>query len=147
MMVATVPMPPYGSVKSSREVALKEIQPRFADTLREEPCRLLSDAEFALVKPTSVIINTARGPLIDELALIRALQEKRIAGAALDVFEQEPLPADAPHWELPNLTITSHYSGSSPHYHQRALAILLDNLERYKNGEPLRNVVDKKAGY
>ncbi len=99
------------------------------------------------MKSTAFVVNIGRGDNIEETALLDALKSNAIAGAALDVFEQEPLPTEAPHWDLPNLTITSHYSGSSPHYHQRALAILLDNLERYKNGEQLRNIVDKQAGY
>lgn len=107
---------------------------------------LTADA-IAAMKPSAYFVNVGRGETVDEAVLLDALVNGRIAGAALDVFETEPLPPDAPHWEIPNLTITAHYSGGSPHYHERALKILLDNIERYKSGEPLRNVVDKDVGY
>ncbi|MEM7332987.1 MAG: D-2-hydroxyacid dehydrogenase [Chloroflexota bacterium] len=112
-----------------------------------ETHHFLNKEAIDLMKTTAFVVNVGRGDNIEEEALLDALRRNAIAGAALDVVEQEPLPGDAPHWDMPNLTITSHYSGSSPHYHQRALVILLDNLERYKNNEPLRNVVDKQAGY
>ena len=70
-----------------------------------------------------------------------------IAGAGLDVVDPEPLPADSPLWDMPNVILTSHYSGLTPHYDDRALAIFLDNLRRYQAGEAMRNVVDKKIGY
>ena len=108
---------------------------------------LLNKAAIDLMKPTAYVVNVGRGDNIEEEALLDALQRNAIAGAALDVVEQEPLPADAPHWGMPNLTLTPHFSGSSPHYHQRALPLLLDNLKRYTIGKPLRNVVDKIAGY
>ena len=75
------------------------------------------------------------------------MQEGWIAGAALDVFAQEPLPPGSPLWSMGNVIITAHYAGSTPRYHERAMAIFLDNLRRYRAGEPLRNVVDKHAGY
>ncbi len=79
--------------------------------------------------------------------MIAALQAGTIAGAGLDVFAEEPLPASSPLWDMPNVVITGHYSGGSPEYNERALAIFLDNLERYRDGKPLRNIVDKQAGY
>jgi phosphoglycerate dehydrogenase-like enzyme len=78
---------------------------------------------------------------------VRALSNGWIAGAGLDVFEEEPLPKSSPLWGMDNVIITSHYSGLTPHYNQRALAIFLDNLARYRAGRPLRNVVDKSLGY
>ena len=108
---------------------------------------LIGEAGLAVMKPTAYIVNIGRGPIIDETALLPALQNKSIAGAALDVFEQEPLPEDSPLWALDNLLITSHYAGSTPRYHERAFAVFLDNLGRYEHGEPLRNVVDKEMGY
>jgi phosphoglycerate dehydrogenase-like enzyme len=108
---------------------------------------LIGQAEFALMKPSAILVNIGRGPIIDETALLPALQNKTIAAAALDVFEQEPLPADSPLWTLDNLLITSHYAGGTPHYHQRAFTIFLDNLGHYQRSEPLRNIVDKQLGY
>jgi phosphoglycerate dehydrogenase-like enzyme len=99
------------------------------------------------MKPTAYIVNIGRGGIIDEGALVKALQEGWIAGAGLDVFEEEPLPEDSPLWKQENVIITPHYAGATPHYDERAMAIFLDNLRRYKAGEPLRNVVDKKLGY
>jgi len=108
---------------------------------------LLGTDELAAMKPSAYIINIGRGATIDEIALINALQKDAIAGVALDVFEQEPLPNSSPLWTMPNVLITSHYAGASPRYHERAVDIFLDNLQRYQNGQPLRNVVDKQRGY
>jgi D-2-hydroxyacid dehydrogenase (NADP+) len=108
---------------------------------------IIGERELRLMKPTALIVNIGRGGTIDEAALIRALAEGWIAGAGLDVFEKEPLPPDSPLWRMENVIITAHYAGATPHYSERALAIFLDNLRRYKAGEPLRNVVDKTLGY
>ncbi|MFK7801171.1 MAG: D-2-hydroxyacid dehydrogenase [Anaerolineae bacterium] len=108
----------------------------------------LFDAEaFSAMKSSAIFINIGRGKIVDEGAMISALQNKSIRAAALDVFEEEPLPADSPLWQLDNALITSHYAGSSPRYHERALAIFLDNLDRWRDGKPLNNLVDKAAGY
>lgn len=112
-----------------------------------ETRHFINATAIANMKPTAYLINVGRGDAIEETALLTALKQKRIAGAALDVFEAEPLPPDAPHWELENLTITAHYSGGSPNYHQRALQILLENLTHYQNGTPMRSVVNKLKGY
>jgi phosphoglycerate dehydrogenase-like enzyme len=110
--------------------------------------RHMFDAQaLAAMKPSAIIINIGRGATIDEAALVRALQEGKIAGAGLDVFETEPLPDSSPLWTMENVLITAHYSGSTPHYDQRAFDIFIDNLERYSRGQPLRNVVDKHLGY
>jgi len=103
--------------------------------------------ELRAMKPTAYLVNIGRGGTVDEAALARALGEGWIAGAALDVFAEEPLPASSPLWGLDNMIITGHYAGSTPKYNQRAMAIFLDNLRRYRAGEPLRNVVDKREGY
>jgi phosphoglycerate dehydrogenase-like enzyme len=108
---------------------------------------IIGERELRAMKPTAFIINIGRGGTIQEDVLIRALQEGWIAGAGLDVFEAEPLPADSPLWAMENVIITSHYSGLTPRYHERAMNIFLDNLQRYQAGEPLRNVVDKELGY
>jgi phosphoglycerate dehydrogenase-like enzyme len=93
------------------------------------------------------VINIARGPIVDEAALVAALQAKRIGGAALDVFETEPLPAASPLWALDNVILTPHVSNSSPRVRDRSLALVVDNVRRFKSGEPLRNLVDRAAGY
>jgi phosphoglycerate dehydrogenase-like enzyme len=108
---------------------------------------MIGERELRAMKPTSYLINIGRGGTIQQPALIQALREGWIAGAGLDVFDQEPLPATSPLWELDNVIMTAHYAGLTPEYDQRALAIFLDNLKRYQAGEPLQNVVDKAAGY
>jgi phosphoglycerate dehydrogenase-like enzyme len=99
-------------------------------------------AELARLKPSAYLINVARGPIVDEAALVRALQEGRIAGAALDVFSVEPLPLEHPFWTLPNVVITPHTAPSSPLHIHRGTELFLDNLRRYVRSEPLLNVVD-----
>ncbi len=112
-----------------------------------ETHHLFDARTFAAMKPGAFLVNIGRGKVVDEKALLAALHSGRLAGAGLDVFETEPLPADSPLWEEPNVMITSHYSGDTPHYHQRAMAIFLDNLQRYVAGQPLHHVVDKRLGY
>jgi len=84
---------------------------------------------------------------VDEPALIQALQDGQLGGAALDVFAQEPLPPDSPLWDMENVILTPHNSWSTPHMEEREAALFLDNLERYMQGLPLRQVVDKTLGY
>jgi phosphoglycerate dehydrogenase-like enzyme len=108
---------------------------------------MIGEPELRAMKPSAIIVNIGRGETIEQSALIRALQEGWIGGAGLDVFEQEPLPADSPLWELPNVIVTSHYAGHTPHYDDRAFAVFTDNLRRYVAGQPLRNVIDMVAGY
>lgn len=108
---------------------------------------LISQRRLALMKNTAFIYNIARGPVIEERALVEALREKRIAGAGLDVFEIEPLPETSPLWDMDNVIITPHSAGGVPDYRQRAFAIFIDNLRRLRDGEPLVNEVDKEAGY
>ncbi|MFC1974939.1 D-2-hydroxyacid dehydrogenase [Chloroflexota bacterium] len=108
---------------------------------------MIDEAALRAMKSTAYLVNIGRGGTIQEKPLLRALKEGWIAGAGLDVFETEPLPAGSPLWNLDNLIITPHYSGGTPHYDERALDIFLDNLRRYQANEPLRNVVDKKLGY
>lgn len=115
--------------------------------LTAETYHMIGEAQLRAMKPTAILVNIGRGGLVDEAALIRALQEGWIRGAGLDVFETEPLPPDSPLWEMENVIITGHYSGKTPYYDRRAMAIFLDNLERYVQGRPLRNVVDKRRGY
>lgn len=108
---------------------------------------MIGEEELRAMKPSAYIINIGRGGTIQEASLLQALEEGWIGGAGLDVFEQEPLPEDSPFWGLENLIITSHYSGLTPHYAERGLAIFIDNLKRYQSGRPLRNVVAKDLGY
>jgi phosphoglycerate dehydrogenase-like enzyme len=115
--------------------------------LTPETRGMIGADELRLMKPDAVLINIARGGVIDEAALVEALREHRIAGAALDVFEQEPLPADSPLWDLENVILSPHISGGTEIYNQRAVDIFADNLRRYLAGEPLRNVVDPARGY
>jgi phosphoglycerate dehydrogenase-like enzyme len=108
---------------------------------------LVGAAELRAMKPAAYLVNIGRGGTVDETALCQALNEGWIAGAALDVFEKEPLPPDSPLWTMENIIITGHYAGATPKYDRRAFDIFLDNLRRYRDGTPLRNEVDKQAGY
>ncbi|HEU0080111.1 MAG TPA: NAD(P)-dependent oxidoreductase [Longimicrobiaceae bacterium] len=99
------------------------------------------------MKSTAVIVNTSRGPVIDEPALIAALREDRLRGAALDVFAREPLPPESPLWDLPNVLVTPHVSGTSHRFWRRETDLVVENVRRYLAGEPLLNTVDKHAGY
>ena len=115
--------------------------------LTPETRGLVSAAVLARLRPTAWLVNIARGPIVDEAALVAALREGRIGGAALDVFDTEPLPAESPLWSLPNVILTPHVSGSSPRVRERSLALVVENLRRFKAGEPLLNLVDRAAGY
>jgi phosphoglycerate dehydrogenase-like enzyme len=108
---------------------------------------LIGRPELALMQPSAVLINVARGSLVDEQALIETLEANRLRGAGLDVFAREPLPADSPLWRFPNVLITPHVSAVSRRFWDRQLELILDNLARYQQGTPLRNVVNKTRGY
>ena len=108
---------------------------------------MIGAEELRAMRPSAYLINIGRGGTVDEAALVEALQEERIAGAGLDVFAEEPLPRTSPLWTMQNVVITAHYAGSTPRYNERAMAIFLDNLRRYRAGTPLSNVVDKHEGY
>ena len=108
---------------------------------------LIDATVLAAMKPTAVLVNIGRGAVIDEAALIDVLREGRIAGAALDVFQQEPLPADSPLWSLPNVIVTPHVSGNSDRYDDMATDVFVENLVRYLEGRPLLNVLDRARGY
>jgi phosphoglycerate dehydrogenase-like enzyme len=110
--------------------------------------RGLMDANrLARMKPDAYLINVGRGPLIDEAALVDALRNQQIAGAALDVFDQEPLPPESPLWDLENLLITPHTAGLTEKLWERQYALLAENLKRYLNHQPLLAPVDKRRGY
>jgi phosphoglycerate dehydrogenase-like enzyme len=115
--------------------------------LTPETTGLIGKREFDLMKPSAVILNVGRGPVIVESALIEALQTKRIRGAALDVFDVEPLPADNPLWTLDNVLLTAHCADHVEGWVESAVDFFVEQFQRWREGEPLRNVVDKKAGY
>ncbi len=115
--------------------------------LTNETRGMLDATRIGRMKGGAVLVNIGRGGTLDEVALAEALRQGRLRGAALDVFEREPLPPDDPLWDAPNLLITGHYAGATPRYGERAMALALDNLRRYVAGQPLRNVVDKRRGY
>jgi phosphoglycerate dehydrogenase-like enzyme len=108
---------------------------------------LIGRAELAAMTPDAVLVNVSRGQLIDEPALVAALEAGAIAGAALDVFNDEPLPADSPFWGMENVLITPHTSGFRPDHWDAAVALFADNLRRFEAGRDLINAVDKAAGY
>ena len=108
---------------------------------------LIGERELAVMKTNAVLINIARGDLVDEDAMICALQEKRIAGAALDVFRQEPLPSDSPLWEMPNVIISPHSASTVTLENARETNLFCENLRRYLRGEPLQNVLDTQRLY
>jgi phosphoglycerate dehydrogenase-like enzyme len=115
--------------------------------LTQETKCMIRERELRAMKSTAYIVNIGRGATIDQDALIQALQEGWIAGAGLDVFTPEPLPEDSPLWEMKNVIITGHYAGMTPEYDNRVFDILLENLQRYRRGQTLINVVDKSLGY
>jgi phosphoglycerate dehydrogenase-like enzyme len=108
---------------------------------------LVSGAELEACKPSSYLIDVSRGGIVDHDALIQALRDKKIAGAALDVFPEEPLPPGSPLWKLPNVIITPHISGNTLFYDERAVLAFSANLQRYLTGQPLLNRIDLERGY
>ena len=118
-----------------------------AAPLTAETEGMIDEAAVAAMKRDAWLINVARGRLIDDTALIRALRENRIGGAALDTFRDEPLPPGSPYWDLPNVILTPHTAWSSARVLDRSIGLFCDNLVRFSRGEPLRNVVDPAAGY
>jgi len=115
--------------------------------LTHQTLGLIGEAQLRNMKPSATLVNISRGPIIQEDVLIQALQESWIAGAGLDTFEVEPLAPESPLWSLGNVVLTPHSAGVTPYHFERGLAIFMDNLKRYKNGQALINVVDKEAGY
>ncbi|MDO1450848.1 D-2-hydroxyacid dehydrogenase [Rhodocytophaga aerolata] len=118
-----------------------------AAPLTKQTKLLFNEQVFSKMKPSAYFINVSRGGLVDQQALVKALKDKRIRGAGLDVTTPEPLPADHPLWACSNLVITPHNSGMAPVRQLRAIALVCENMRRYTNGLPLMNVVDKMKGY
>ena len=115
--------------------------------LTPETRLLLGRDALTHAKQGAWLINIGRGQLVDDDALIEALRDGRLGGAALDVFRREPLPPDSPYWDLPNVIVTPHLSGAMEDYWTPLVGLFAENLRRFEKGEPLINVVDKAAGY
>lgn len=115
--------------------------------LTDETRHIIDAGALRAMQPTAYLINIARGGVVDEAALAAALREGVIAGAGLDVFETEPLPADSPLWGLDNVIISPHVSGFTPRYDERATDLFAENLRRYVAGEPLLNRFNPQRGY
>ena len=113
----------------------------------EETRGLIGEGELSSMKEGSVLINISRGSIVDEAALIRSLQSGRLGGAALDVAEVEPLPPDSPLWDMPRVIISSHSASTVELENERLTEIFCDNLRRYLDGRPLRNLLDKELLY
>jgi phosphoglycerate dehydrogenase-like enzyme len=118
-----------------------------ATPLTPETRAMIAEAEFAVMKPTAVIINVGRGPAIDEASLIRALESGKIRGAGLDVFDTEPLPAGHRFWRMKNVLLSPHTADRVEGFLEPAFECFLENLKRFREGSALLNVVDKQAGY
>ena len=115
--------------------------------LTAESRGMIGGREFAVMKPSAVLINIGRGPVVDEAALIRALDQKRIRGAALDVFDVEPLPPGHLFYRLDNLLLSPHSADNTADSKERSMRVFLENFGRFRRGAPLLNVVNKKLGY
>lgn len=118
-----------------------------AAPLTDETHHMISDAEFAAMKSTAVVINVGRGPVIDEDAMIRALRDRRIRGAGLDVVEQEPLPADSALYGMENVLLSPHCADHIAGWTEDAMRFFLEQYARFQNNEPLLNIVNKRLGY
>ena len=140
---------------ADRMFTARELEPFLASAdylvvtlpLTPETRGILDGPRLAAMKPSAVLVNIARGGLIRQDALVAALQAGRLAGAGLDVFEHEPLPADSPLYGMPNVVLTPHIGGLHPNYLDRATSLFIVNLGRYLKGETLLHEVDKRAGY
>ena len=115
--------------------------------LTAETIGLIDRDAIEAMRSGAFLVNVARGEVVDDEALVDALRRGRIAGAALDAFREEPLPPESPFWSLPNAIVTPHVSGYSPDYFRRFVELWRDNLRRWVDARPMRNVVDKRLGY
>jgi phosphoglycerate dehydrogenase-like enzyme len=115
--------------------------------LTSETHNLIGPKELAALKPTAFLVDISRGGVVDHAALYSVLRDQKIAGAALDVYPEEPLLPDNPIWKLPNVILTPHIAGNTQHYDERAVAFFAENLHRYLAGLPLYNRVDIQRGY
>jgi glyoxylate/hydroxypyruvate reductase A len=115
--------------------------------MTEQTAGLIDRETIERLPASCIFVNVGRGGVVDEPALIEALRERRIAGAVLDVFATEPLPADSPLWDLPNVLVTPHAVALSERENERIVELFLDNLGRYLDGRPLRKVVEPGVYY
>jgi phosphoglycerate dehydrogenase-like enzyme len=118
-----------------------------ATPLTDDTRGLIGESQLRAMKNTGVLINIGRGPSVDESALARALDERWIRGAALDVFDTEPLPQGHPFYTLDNVLLSPHSADHTPGWEEASMRFFLENFERFRRGEALLNIVDKKAGY
>jgi phosphoglycerate dehydrogenase-like enzyme len=118
-----------------------------AAPLTPQTKHMIGAAEFALMNPDVIVMNVGRGPVIDEAAIVKALEAKQIRGAVLDVFEVEPLPAASPLWGMENVLISFHTADHTKDWLDDAVSLFVENFRRFRNGEALKNVADKQAGY
>jgi phosphoglycerate dehydrogenase-like enzyme len=113
----------------------------------KETHHLINRNRLGRMKPSAILINIARGGIVDEEALIACLKDGHLGGAGLDVCEVEPLPPDSPLWDAPRLVITPHCAGLSAHRRRRLTQFFCENLKRYLAGKPLLNAIDQQRGY
>jgi phosphoglycerate dehydrogenase-like enzyme len=152
LAVKRTPGPVEGAAEVLTVPQLREVLPRADFVVLVVPVTpetqwLVGEGELRAMRSTAYLINIARASVVNEGALVRAVREGWIAGAALDVFEEEPLPTTSPLWELPNVIITPHIAGEPADYARRVADVFADNAARFRRGEPLRNVVDFERGY
>jgi phosphoglycerate dehydrogenase-like enzyme len=152
LAIRRTPAPVDGAREVLTADRLREALPRcdfviLVVPVTEATRTMIGGAELRAMKRTAFLINIARGSVVDEAALVAALREGVIAGAALDVFDAEPLPADSPLWALPNVILTPHVAGEPADYARRVADVFIDNVARWRRREPLRNVVDFERGY
>lgn len=115
--------------------------------LTDDTRHMINDDVFEAMKDDAILINIARGAVVDEQALITAVSSGKIGGAGLDVFEEEPLPSTSPLWHLDNVIITPHISGFTANYHEKVARVFKTNLKRYLDNRPLLNQLDRSKGY
>ena len=118
-----------------------------AAPLTPETRSMIGEAEFGAMKPDAVIVNVGRGPVIDEAAMVRALAERRIKGAVLDVFDKEPLADGHPLYGLDNVLLSAHCADHTPDWMEQAMRFFIEQFERFRTSVPLQNIVEKKLGY
>lgn len=135
--------PPEATAFMVKECDFVVITLPLTDTTRGS----VDDKIVGAMKPTAYLINVGRGGIVDESALLEALETEQLAGAAMDVFETEPLPPHHPLWTAPNFLVTPHISGNTADYNEKAAAVFEENLQRYLEGRPLLNVVSRELGY
>jgi phosphoglycerate dehydrogenase-like enzyme len=142
--------PDLGTVHASAELPAALAEADYvvlAAPLTEQTRGLIDAAALAAMKPTARLVNVGRGPLVVTDDLVAALAAGRIAGAALDVFPDEPLPTDSPLWTMPQVIVSPHMSGDVVGWREELVDLFADNLQRWRHDQPLRNVVDKARGY